>query len=155
MHLSDNGQIVHGPRGVVSWSPRTGGGHHENAFQKNSRPKMKLGTSDSELSKTVIRRSLGSPDPKRSIVIADQVDMFSLGDGLVDQAEKSQPLLMPVPLLASLIPSSRAMVRVDQWVRLAGVVCMVLLITVLTIAAGIHGVRLGRGASLNRPSTPP
>jgi len=42
--------------------------------------------------------------------------MFSLGDGLVDQAEKSQPLLMPVPLLASLIPSSRAVVRVDQGV---------------------------------------
>jgi hypothetical protein len=34
------------------------------------------------------------------IVVADQVDMFFLGDGLVDQAEKLQPLLMPVPLLA-------------------------------------------------------
>jgi hypothetical protein len=61
---------------------------------------------------------------------------------------------MPVPLLASLIPSSRAIVRVDQWVALAGVVCVVLLITVLTIAAGIHGVRPGRGVSFNRPSTP-
>ncbi len=36
----------------------------------------------------------------RGIVIADQVDMFFLGDGLVDQAKKLQPLLMPVPLLA-------------------------------------------------------
>jgi hypothetical protein len=36
----------------------------------------------------------------RGIVIADQVDMFFLGDGLVNQAEKLQPLLMPVSLLA-------------------------------------------------------
>jgi hypothetical protein len=36
----------------------------------------------------------------RGIVIADQVDMLFLGDGLVDQAEKLQPLLMPVSLLA-------------------------------------------------------
>jgi hypothetical protein len=36
----------------------------------------------------------------RGIVIADQVDMFFLGDGLIDQAEKLEPLLMPVSLLA-------------------------------------------------------
>jgi hypothetical protein len=30
------------------------------------------------------------------IVIADQVDMFFLGNGLLDQAEKLQPLLMPM-----------------------------------------------------------
>jgi hypothetical protein len=35
----------------------------------------------------------------RGIVIADQVDMFFFGDGLIDQAEKLQPLLMPVSLL--------------------------------------------------------
>jgi hypothetical protein len=34
------------------------------------------------------------------IVVADQVDLFFLGDGLVDQAEKLQPLLVPMPLLA-------------------------------------------------------
>ena len=34
------------------------------------------------------------------IVVADQVDLFLLGDGLIDEAEKFQPLLMPVPLLA-------------------------------------------------------
>jgi hypothetical protein len=37
---------------------------------------------------------------RRGIVVADQVDVFFLGDSLVDQAEKLQPLLMPVPLLA-------------------------------------------------------
>ena len=34
------------------------------------------------------------------VVIADQIDMFFLGDGMVDQAEKFQPLLMPMALLA-------------------------------------------------------
>ena len=36
----------------------------------------------------------------RGVVIADQIDMLLLGDGLVDQAEKLQPLLVPVALLA-------------------------------------------------------
>jgi hypothetical protein len=47
------------------------------------------------------------------------------------------------------------MVRVVKRVALARVVYVVLLITALTIAAGIDGVRPGRGASFNRPSTPP
>ena len=36
----------------------------------------------------------------RGIVIADQADMFFLVDGLIDQAEKLQPLLMPASFLA-------------------------------------------------------
>ena len=32
------------------------------------------------------------------IVIADQMDMFFLWDGLVDQPEKLQPFLVPVAL---------------------------------------------------------
>ena len=50
--------------------------------------------------------------------------------------------------------TSRAMVRMDHWVALAGVDCVVFLIMVLTIAAGIESVRPGRGASFSNPSTP-
>ena len=49
---------------------------------------------------------------------------------------------------AGLMPTSRAMVRVDQWVALARVVCVVFLITVFTIAAGTDGVRPGHNAAI-------
>jgi hypothetical protein len=57
--------------------------------------------------------------------------------------------------LALLIPTSRAMVRVDQWAELSGVVCSVFFITVLTSTAGIDGVRRGLGRTFNNPSMPP
>ena len=46
------------------------------------------------------------------------------------------------------------MVRVDQCVALAGVLCVVFSITVAITEALIDGVRPGRGASLSNPSTP-
>jgi hypothetical protein len=65
VQLSDNRQIVDVPRGAVSWFLRTGGGRHGHTLQKNSGLKMKPGISGLEDSKTVIFRSLGSPDPRR------------------------------------------------------------------------------------------
>src|SRR5262249_45509659 len=56
--------------------------------------------------------------------------------------------------LASLMPVSLAMVRVDQWVALAGLVRVVLAITVSMSAAEIDGLRPGRCASFRRPATP-
>jgi hypothetical protein len=34
------------------------------------------------------------------VVVADQVDFFGLRNGVIDPAQKSQPLLMTVALLA-------------------------------------------------------
>ncbi len=34
------------------------------------------------------------------VVVADQVDLLAFGNGLVDQTQELQPLLMSMPLLA-------------------------------------------------------
>jgi hypothetical protein len=46
------------------------------------------------------------------IVAADQVDFLVLGNGLVDQAQELQPLLMPMPFLAE--PKHFTVERVDS-----------------------------------------
>jgi hypothetical protein len=51
-------------------------------------------------------------------------------------------------------PISRAMVRVDQCVALAGVLCVVFAIRAAVTSVVIDGVRPGRGASFSRPSIP-
>jgi len=51
--------------------------------------------------------------------------------------------------LASLIPTAAAMVRVDQWVALAGFSWVVLRMTSRFVAAEMRGVRPGRGASFS------
>src|ERR1035441_10278589 len=51
-------------------------------------------------------------------------------------------------------PISRAMVRVDQCVALAGVLSVVITIRVAVITGVIDGVRPDRGESLRSPATP-
>src|SRR6516164_2184729 len=53
--------------------------------------------------------------------------------------------------VASLIPISAAIVRVLQWVALAGLSCVVRRITSSLSLAEIVGLRPGRGASFSRP----
>src|SRR6266481_9386092 len=53
--------------------------------------------------------------------------------------------------VASLIPISAAIVRVLQWVALAGLDCVVLRINSSLRLAEMAGLRPGRGASFSRP----
>src|SRR6266436_1225858 len=53
--------------------------------------------------------------------------------------------------VASLIPISAAIVRVLQWVALAGLDCVVLRISSSLRLAEMAGLRPGRGASFSRP----
>jgi len=39
----------------------------------------------------------------RRVVIADQIDFFASGDGLIDHTQKPQPFLMAVLLLAQAV----------------------------------------------------
>ena len=56
--------------------------------------------------------------------------------------------------VASLTPISAAIVRVLQWVALAGLDWVVLRINVSLTLAAIEGLRPGRGASFSKPGIP-